>query len=120
MRASRPVAFAYLLACMMVSSLTANSRALASDESSRGSSSTSTDLVAIRAAVNGLDVTVRADGTLAPASTNVGTAEQFELHNIGKGFIALRSIASGRFVSARDLEPLRADARHIGAAQRFR
>jgi len=119
MPAWRPFVLAYLFASV-VCGLTENSRALASAAPSPGSPPASPELVSIRATVNGLAVTVRADGTLAPASTNVGTAEQFELYDIGKGFIALRAMANGKFVSARDLEPLRADADQIGTEQRFR
>ena len=109
------------LACLFASvvcGLTENSRVLASAASARGSSTARR--VSIRATVNGLAVTVRANGTLAPASTSVGTAEQFEVHDIGKGVIALRAMANGKFVSARGLEPVRADAEHIGTAQQFR
>jgi len=117
MHAWRPVALACLFASV-VCGLTENSRVLASAASARGPAPP--ERVSIRATVNGLAVTVRANGTLAPASTSVGTAEQFEVHDIGKGVIALRAMANGKFVSARGLEPVRADAEHIGTAQQFR
>jgi hypothetical protein len=118
MRASRRLALAYLTASVICGG-PQDSRMLAFAAPSRVSSPAPPDLISIRAG-NGRFVTVRTDGTLAPASMNVGTAEQFELYDIGKGFIALRSEVNGKFVSARDLEPLRADAAHIGAAQQFR
>ena len=118
MRASRRLALACLLASMICGG-PQDSRVLASAAPPPVSPPARPDLISIRAA-NGRFVTVRADGTLAPASVNVGTAEQFELYDIGKGLIALRSKANGKFVSAGDLEPLRADAEQIGAAQQFR
>jgi M6 family metalloprotease-like protein len=118
MRVWRRLALASLLASMP-SGWTGASPALAAGSSAR-STPASTELISIRATVNGLIVTVRADGTLAPSDASVGMAQQFELLDAGKGLIALRSVVNRKFVSARDLEPLRADAEQIGVAQRLR
>ena len=121
MSAWRSSTVACLLA-VIVSGSAGNSRTLASGNSSKNSPPTLTPagLVSIRANENGLFLTVRADGTLAAASTTIGKAEQFELYDLGGRLIALRSLASGKFVSARALEPLRAAAADVGAAQVFR
>jgi hypothetical protein len=78
------------------------------------------ELISIRAEQNGLLVSVTADGTLAPVSAFVGITEQFQLHEVAHGLIALQAVATGRFVTARILEPLRADAEQIGELQLLR
>jgi M6 family metalloprotease-like protein len=118
MRASQLLVLAWLVPAF-VSGLAAHSAA-ASGERSKHPSPAPADVVSIRADVNGLAVTLRSDGMLEPASGGIGIAEQFEVHDLGNGLIALRSVANAKFVSARALQPLRADAEQVGDAQRIR
>jgi hypothetical protein len=78
------------------------------------------DRVRIQADVNGMNATVQPDGTLAPGSAADGPAAQFDLYDLGKGLMALRSVESGRYVTARDGAPLLANSVSIGDAAVFR
>ena len=118
MRASRSFALAYLCA-FAAAGLMESGSAVAAAGHPGGSTRHNTNLVAIRATVNGSAVTLRTDGTLAPSSVYVGTSEQFELRHFGKGIVALRSAANGKFISAHGLGPLAADADAIGFDQLF-
>lgn len=76
--------------------------------------------VFIQAGINGLFVTVQPGATLAPSSAVAGPAEQFELHDLGSGLIALKSAVNGKFLSARSAGPVVADADAVGDEQRLR
>jgi hypothetical protein len=76
--------------------------------------------VYIQAHVNGQFVTVQADGTLAPWSGAIGAAEQFDLHELGTGLLALRSVANGKYVTAGRSQGLAASGHAIGDNQIFR
>src|SRR5688572_16314873 len=76
--------------------------------------------VSILSAANEQFVAVQYDGTLAPWSGAVGIAEQFDLYDLGGGLIALKSVANGKFVTARRGQPLAATRESVGAGEAFR
>jgi hypothetical protein len=76
--------------------------------------------MAIQVDANGLFASVQADGTVLASSPIVGPAEQFDVHDLGKGLFALASVANGKFLTARVSRPLVADADSLGDAQAFR
>ncbi len=82
--------------------------------------STPTGRVAIQIAVNGLFLTVLADGTVKPASVTLGTAEQFEIYDLGTGLFALKAVANGKFLGAQARQPILANRASIDHTAIFR
>ena len=76
--------------------------------------------VSIQSAANQQFVAVQFDDTLAPWSGAVGIAEQFDLYDLGRGLIALKSVANGEYVTARPGQPLAAIRNSVGAGEVFR
>ena len=79
-----------------------------------------TGRVAIQTDTDRLFVTVQADGTLRPAGTSVGPAEQFDVYDLGTGIFAFKSVVNGRFLTARRSGSIVAEGHDIGTAQLFR
>ncbi|WP_433604102.1 glycosyl hydrolase family 95 catalytic domain-containing protein [Dactylosporangium sp. CA-139114] len=79
---------------------------------------------ALRARVNTRYVTAGAGGTspLVATGTAVGTAEQFDVVDLGGGLIALRARVNGQFVCAENAgaNPLVADRAQAGSWETFR
>jgi hypothetical protein len=109
-----------LVVCASIVLAVAGGRTLDSVAASQRSEPAGAERVAIESVVNGLLASVQADGSIVPGSAASGLAAQFDRYELGNGLIALRSAATGQYVSARDGAPLMADRDLVGETEMFR